>query len=198
MKLTAQIREGAGSHRARTLRKNGRIPATLYGNSDPASLSLEADAVNALIGSGERVVSIDVDGKSEQALLKDVQFDIYGMDVVHLDLQRVTDDQVVTTKVPLEFFGTPIGTIVGGVVEHHLVDLKVSGPASKIPSKVVVKIEHLELAKTLLVGEIELPEGVKPAARVDLRGPVVTIRALKKRGGGKKDAEAEAEEAAKA
>jgi large subunit ribosomal protein L25 len=183
MNLNAQIRERNGSNASRRLRNEGFLPAVVYGGNEPLAIAIKSSDAAQLLGSGERIVDVSIGERREHVLLREVQRDTFGTDVLHLDFMRVNDDQLVTVSVPLEFSGTPKGLIAGGVTEYSRIELPITCPAGLVPKCITVAIDHLGVGKVLHNDEIELPEGIKLAADLDPRGSVVTIRALKKRGG---------------
>jgi len=166
--LNAAVRTEVGSNAVKKVRKAGRIPAVLYGHGEQnVNLSLAGDEVHALIRHGGRVVDLKGD-VADTALIRDVQWDTYGMDVLHMDLARVSAEENVHVTVPIEVKGTAVGTREGGVVEVVVHDLEIQCPAASIPDKIEVRVHDLHLGQALKAGEIQLPEGMQLLADPDM------------------------------
>ena len=92
--LKAEVRKGVGSKDATVLRKNGRIPAVVYGHKQKAVvISLNAHDTMEGLHHGHRIADIEIDGKKETAIFKDIQYDYLGKDVIHVDLMRVDAEE---------------------------------------------------------------------------------------------------------
>ena len=159
--LNAEPRDTFGSRNTKKLRQKGRVPAVVYGHGQPTvSISLSADELGAVIRHGSHVV--DLQGAiSEKALIKAVQWDTYGLEVLHLDLARVSLGERVQVSLAIELKGSAPGTKEGGVVEHLIHNLNFECPAISVPEKIVVNINHLKLTDTITVAQLSLPEGMK-------------------------------------
>jgi len=156
-----QLRESSGSIQARKLRAAGRTPAVLYGHGeDTVSLSIATDEIGALLRHGGRVVELQ-GAVSGNALVRAVQWDSCGSEVLHLDLTRVSTGEMVATTVPVKLRGTAPGTKQGGIVEHVLHELEIRCPVTTLPEELQVSINHLELGQTIHVSDLVLPEGAR-------------------------------------
>ncbi|HOK95368.1 MAG TPA: 50S ribosomal protein L25 [Anaerohalosphaeraceae bacterium] len=160
--LKARIRQKAGSNEAVRLRRQGQLPAVLYGHKkETVSISLDAhDFLEGLHG-GARIFELDTDGRKETVLVKQLQYDYLGKDIVHADLMRVDLSERVKVEVSVELRGTAEGTHQGGMVELILDRLEVECRVSDIPEVIPVNIKHLGLNQAIHAGQIELPEGMK-------------------------------------
>ncbi len=166
--LNAAVRTEVGSNAVKKVRKAGRIPAVLYGHGEQnVNLSLVGDEVHALIRHGGKLVDLKGD-VSDTALIRDVQWDTYGMDVLHMDLARVSAEESVHVTVPIEVKGTAAGSREGGVVEVVVHDLEIECPAASIPDKIEVRVHELHLGQALKAGDIVLPEGMRMLADPDM------------------------------
>ena len=157
--LKVELRQTRGKRHAKRLRLAGAVPAVLYGH-DEANLSLKAQAeqVQAIVRHGARVV--DLEGAvSEKAFIRALQWDTYGVDVLHLDLTRVSADEKVQVPVTLELRGEAPGVKDGGVVSQLLHQVQIECLAIAIPEKLHLSVNGLKLGDSLTVGNIELPEG---------------------------------------
>jgi large subunit ribosomal protein L25 len=159
--LTVNLREERGTSRTRRLRKSGQTPLVLYGHGE-ANLSLSAPAseLAAVIRHGTRLV--DLRGAvSEIAFIRSVQWDTYGVDVLHADLVRVKADERIEVTVPIELKGDAPGARSGGIIEQPLHELQIECPAGAIPNEIVARISSLEVGGAIYVRDLPLPEGAK-------------------------------------
>ena len=159
--LTAQLRQRIGSRHARRVRTAGGLPAILYGHKqEPVSLTLDARAAKRYILSGEKVFTVEVEGNSQTALLKDIQYDYLGTEVIHIDLERVDLNEEVTTHIHLRFRGDAQGLKTSGaILVTHSTDLEVRCRVSQILEHLDVDITDLEANQSIHAGDIVLPEG---------------------------------------
>jgi large subunit ribosomal protein L25 len=159
--LNAAVRTEIGSNAVKQVRKAGRIPAVLYGHGEQnVNLSLAGDEVHALIRHGSKLVDLKGD-VSDTALIRDVQWSTFGTDVLHVDLARVSAEELVRVTVPVEVKGTAAGAREGGVVELVVHDVEVECSAASIPDKIEVRVHELLVGQSLKVGDITLPEGMR-------------------------------------
>jgi large subunit ribosomal protein L25 len=99
------------------------------------------------------------EGKSETLLVKDLQYDYLGKDVIHVDFMRVNLDEKADVNVMLEFKGTPAGVAEGGILDVHLDTIEVNCPVTGIPETIVLNVKELGIGDTIYAREITLPEG---------------------------------------
>jgi large subunit ribosomal protein L25 len=154
-----KMRDVTGKRRIRRLRESGVIPAVLYGHGEASvNLAIGVDEVKAMVRHGARVV--DLEGAvNEKAFVRDLQWDTFGIDVLHLDLTRVSADERVTVEVAVELKGIAPGTAEGGVVDHLTHTVEIECLVVAIPDKVVLRLGELQLDGHLNADKIELPEG---------------------------------------
>jgi large subunit ribosomal protein L25 len=169
--LKAQIREGSGSKNSAALRQQGLIPAIVYGHKEnPVSIALNGHDFLANLMHGSRLFDIEIAGKQDKLLIKDVQYDYLGKDVIHADFMRVDLTEMVKVSVPVELKGTAKGAADGGVVDQHLAQLEVECVVTNIPSSITISIKELGIGDSVKAGDVALPQGVKlvtdPAAIV--------------------------------
>lgn len=159
--LNVTARESRGTSNARRMRKAGATPAILYGHGGKSvSLSVPTDEIEAVIRHGSHVVDLEGAEKGS-ALLKDVQWDAFGIEVLHLDLTRVKAGESVEVTVTLELRGEAPGTKEGGVVQHSVHELNIDCPVMALPDKLEVNINSLAMNASITASEIGLPEGAK-------------------------------------
>lgn len=161
-KLAVERRAQMGSRECQRLRAAGRIPGNMYGHKqDAVPLSMAAADLAPLVRAGTRVLDVEMDGKVEKVLFREVQWDYLGKDVVHVDLLRVDPNEKLTLEVKVELKGTAPGTLSGGVLDHTLRTLTVECLAIQIPDSIIVKISTLEIGHALHVRDLEVPPNTK-------------------------------------
>jgi len=159
--LSVRVRELLGTRNTRRLRATGQIPAVLYGhNQVTMSLSIPKEQVAIVLRRGGRLVDLAGD-VSETALIRQVQWDPFGVDVLHLDLFRVSAEESVEVTLPIELRGTAPGTKEGGVVEHVRHEANIRCPVLVLPDKLELSIANLHLNKHLTFADIPLPAGAE-------------------------------------
>lgn len=159
--LSVQIRSAVGTRNTRRVRESGLIPAVLYGHGEEnISLSIPKEQVSKLIRHGGRLVELTGEVK-DTALVRQVQWDSFGIDVLHLDLNRVSADESVEIVLPIELRGTAAGTKEGGVVEHIKHEVKILCPVVSLPEKLELNINSLKLNQSLTLADLPLPAGAK-------------------------------------
>ncbi len=159
--LTVKKREPKGKREARRLRHASMIPANLYGHGEQnLYLVVPADQVRAMIRHGARVVDLDGDIK-EKAFIRELQWDTFGNEVLHLDLTRVSADERLEVHVAVEMRGQSPGAKEGGVVEQVLHEVVIECLAIEIPEKLTIKIGGLKLGDSLTASAVDLPPGAK-------------------------------------
>jgi large subunit ribosomal protein L25 len=173
--LPAESRGELGSAGARRLRRARRLPAVLYGHGmEPMHLSVDLSQFEHLLTRGARVVSLVVDGTEASALIKDLQYDAYGSELLHADFQKLVAGQKVEVAVPVEVVGEPVGVRRdGGVLDQLLKEVTVSCLPGLIPDVVRVAVGELAIGDSITVSQVQWPEGVEPLADGDQR--VVTV-----------------------
>ena len=159
--LEAQIREQTGSKAAAQVRKQGRIPAIVYGHKqDPVAITLDAHDFAEGLHHGHRLMDIKVKGKTQTTIIKDLQYDYLGRDIVHVDLMRVDVTETVRITVPIELKGTAQGTHEGGIIEEHADRLEIACTVNKMPETILVLVKDVGVGDVLHAGDVTLPEGV--------------------------------------
>jgi large subunit ribosomal protein L25 len=160
--LKTEPREGRGSQRAKRLRKQGFIPAVIYGHQEgTASLALGKEDLEKAVRHGARVVDLQTDGTVQKALIRDIQWDHLGHDILHVDFERVAADERISVTVPVQIRGTAAGAAGGGLLDQPLHTLLVECPAISVPDSIRVNISELQIGAAIYVRDLTLPEGVK-------------------------------------
>ncbi len=172
LQLAVEPRDTQGKRRSRRLRRLGKIPAILYGHGlENVSLSVEAEAITTAIRHGSRLVSL-TGAVSESAFIRELQWDTWGTHIVHVDFTRISEHEVVEVRVPVELRGEAPGVREGGVVSQLIHEVEIACPASVIPERLAVNVNHLKLDESITLAALELPEGAKILA-ADVEAVVV-------------------------
>jgi large subunit ribosomal protein L25 len=160
--LKAEIRQHIGSKDATRLRKQGQIPAVVYGHKkEPVAIALDAKSFIEGLHHGRRLVEVEIDKKNETVLVKDVQYDYLGTEVIHVDLMRVDVTEMVRVTIPIELKGAAKGAQEGGMVEVHTGKIEVECRVTQIPDRITVSIKEMILGDAIHAKDLKLPEGVK-------------------------------------
>lgn len=185
--ITAEPRSDLGTAFSRRLRRAGRVPAVIYGGGQPnTAITLDHnDTIHHLEKEAfhSHVLTVDVGGRSEQVVLRDVQMHPYKRLVMHLDFLRVSADRKLRMMVPVHFVGEDVAPGVklgGGVVSHLMPEIEIECLAKDLPEFIAVDISGLELDQALHLSDLKLPAGVSiPALALghDHDLPVVAIHA---------------------
>lgn len=160
--IAAEPRAKLGSTAARRLRRDGRIPANVFGHhQDPLAVSIEVDAFRPVLATGHKVVDLKIEGRSQKALVRDVHWDTFSTEIQHIDFQRVDETEKMIVEVPIVLRGTPQGVVDGGVLDHQLHTLEVEATAISLPDKIEIRINHLNIGDVIHVSDVtSLPDGV--------------------------------------
>ncbi len=160
--LNAQERPDYGTKVARRLRKTGMVPAVIYGHKEATvAVSIKTDELTKAIRTGVRLVDLKLGANTlEKALIRDVQWDYLGHDVLHVDFARVAADEKILIDVRVELRGTAPGVAHGGNLIQPLHSLHIECLVTNIPESIRVAINDLDLNQAIHVKELKLPEGV--------------------------------------
>ncbi|GAA3943060.1 50S ribosomal protein L25/general stress protein Ctc [Microbacterium soli] len=165
-KVIAELRTSFGKGFARRLRAEGRIPAVIYGHgSDPVHVALPGHQVSLIIRRANALLDLDIDGKSQLTLVKDVQRDPVRQIIEHIDLLVVKKGEKVHVEVPLVVTGESFS---GTIVTVDVATIKLEVEATRIPQHVEVSVEGLEDGTHITAGDVALPEGATLLDDADL------------------------------
>lgn len=168
-KLKVKLRDRTGKEYVKKLRKNGVLPAVLYGPHLKKSLPLEVDIkeLRSFLSQSDKakIITLEITDqktdKQHNVIIKDSQWDLIKGDLQHLDFYAVTRGETVTTTVPISFVGKSQGEKIGGIVEHLVRELDLECLPKDLPSIIEVDITHLGLGDSLSVGDVKVPSGIK-------------------------------------
>lgn len=155
--IQTELRENFGKGYARRLRVAGRIPAVLYGHgTDPIHVSLPGHEISLLLRRANAILDLQIDGKSQIALVKDVQKDPVRQIIEHIDLVVIRKGEKVEVDVSVHVVGEPAS---GAVIEQEAHTLLVEADAINIPTSLEVSVEGVEVNTHILAKQLTLPAG---------------------------------------
>jgi large subunit ribosomal protein L25 len=167
--LPAETRDRAGKGASRALRRDGRVPAVVYGNNqEPLGIHVEEKLLAKMLSTGHfmnTVVMIDAGGKTTRTLPKDVQFHPVTSRPTHVDFLRISEHAKVTVGVPVRFINeeqSP-GLKRGGVLNVVRHDLELVCDAAEIPDEIVIDLNGLDVGDSIHISAIDLPRGTESA-----------------------------------
>jgi large subunit ribosomal protein L25 len=160
--LVTQPRESRGSNKARHVRRQGLVPAVVYGHQEATVIvSLPGDELEKAIRHGAHVLDLKTGSAVQKVLIKEVQWDHLGKALLHVDFARISADERVTVTVPLDVRGTAPGIAAGGVLSQLVHSVHVECPAISIPESIRVNVGELQLDGAIHIRDLVLPSGAK-------------------------------------
>ncbi len=174
IQLKGRARKGHGSASSRRARLDGWVPANIYGHGKAnMSFYVRHDEIFRHITDEARLMTIDVGGQTDSGLVKELQFDAFGDQIIHVDFTRVSLDEIIETSVVVHVAGNAKGVASGGVLDvvHH--EILVRGQAQNIPDTIEVDVTELGVGDAIRVKDLGLPEGIEALAGED--EPVVIV-----------------------
>jgi len=158
--LHAKKREVSGSRACRRLRAEGLVPAILYGRKEePEPLQIPSEELEETLRHHSRILELHVGRKKESVLVKAVQYDAFGSEVVHVDFVRVAMDEKVTLEVPIVLKGTPKRE--HAVLQQALDAVEIECLPADIPESFVTPVGHLQVGEIVRVAQLDVPKGVR-------------------------------------
>lgn len=167
--LAAALRERGGKGASRAMRREGRVPAVVYGEKqEPLTIHVEEKVLVKALSTGHfmnTVVMIDVDGRKSRTLPKDVQFHPVTDRPIHVDFLRIAEHATVTVEVPIRFENedSSRGLKRGGVLNTVRHELELVCDAAEIPDEIVIDLAGLDIGDSIHISDVTLPKGVEPA-----------------------------------
>lgn len=171
--LQGELRGDIGKGASRRLRRiEGKIPAIIYGGKkDPLSITLPHHKVTHALQSETfyaSVFTVDVDGKKEKVILKDLQRHPYKAQILHMDLQRVSATEAITKVIPVHYINeeNAPGIKAGGLASHNVTEVEVKCLAKNLPTHIDVDVSTVDMEQTLHLSDLTLKEGVELTADI--------------------------------
>ncbi len=153
--LEGSLRENVGKKAAKSYRSEGQIPCVLYGGKEVVHFTTTREGVRKLIYTPEvQIVSLNINGKKCNAILKDLQFHPVSENLLHIDFIEISENKPVIMEIPVVLEGLAEGVKAGGKLSLEMRKLKVKGLYTNFPEKLVINIENLGLGKTIQVGQL--------------------------------------------
>jgi large subunit ribosomal protein L25 len=168
-KIHAEVRERTGTRYAARNRAKGMLPGVIYGHKqDPIHVSVNAKELIELLHHNAHVIEVEVAGKSEPCLVKDVQWDHLSKHIIHVDLARVDLNEEVEIELELKLVGEAVGLkVVGALLEQAASTIEVKCRANAIPEFLTHDVSALEVGDSVLVSDLKLPAGVTAVSDAD-------------------------------
>lgn len=168
IEIKASARPRAGKGAARAVRRDGKVPGVIYGeNREPETIALDQNELWKLLQRGRflaTVFDVNVDGKKDRVLARDIQLDPVKDRPIHVDFLRVAPTSRVRVNVPVRFINEALspGLKRGGVLNIVRREIEVTCPASSIPETFEVSLEGLEIGRSVHISAVKLPDNVRP------------------------------------
>ncbi|MEO7103262.1 MAG: 50S ribosomal protein L25 [Gemmatimonadaceae bacterium] len=163
--LSATRRADTGKGNARSLRRDGQIPAVIYGHareSQPLAVAArDLEKLLSRISADNTVVELDVEGTTSRALIREIQRHPFKRAILHVDFQELVAGEKMIVRVPIRLIGIPAGVrLGGGIIDHTLRELTISVDPASMPSQIEVDIADLEIGGSVHVNQLKVPDGV--------------------------------------
>ena len=169
--VDAEPRDDIGKGASRRLRRSGRVPAIIYGAGEPPqNISLDQNKMfHNLESEGffSHVITVNLSGKKQKAILRDLQRHPAKPIILHVDFQRVSEDQAIHVHVPLHFIGEDICPGVkqeGGSISHQVIEVEISCLPKDIPEFIEVDVSELRIGDSIHLSDLNVPESITIAA----------------------------------
>ena len=160
--IEGTLRTEIGKKSTKALRNNGLVPCVVYGGAQNVHFTATTQAFRDLIYTNEfRIASVNVDGKSVNAIIKDVQFHPITDKIMHIDFLELVENKKLITQIPITLVGAPEGVKVGGVLMQKIRKVKVKTTPKNLSSSINVDVAHLDLGKSIRIRDIKVSEEIE-------------------------------------
>lgn len=160
--VSAKPRPEKGSRANKRLRDAGMLPGVIYGHKEAIiPVTLPRKEVVTFINKGAHLFDLAIEGKSEKVLIKEVQYDHLGIEVIHVDFARVSLDEKVEVTIPVELKGTPKGEAEGAVLQQIIAELRLECLVTEIPDVIRHNVTDMEKDSVLHIKDLKMPTGVR-------------------------------------
>ena len=158
-KLDIETRESVGKKSTKAIRRDGKIPSTLYFKGDePESITIDKIKLYQALKSDQRVYEVELGGESQYVMVKAVQYHPITDEIIHLDFMRVRRSEKMTISVPLILVGKPIGVVEGGILSQALNQIEISCFPTNVPEQIKVNIDKMELNSSISVADVSIDD----------------------------------------
>ena len=158
-KLDIETRESVGKKSTKAIRRDGKIPSTLYFKGDePESIAIDKIELYQALKSDQRVYEVELGGESQYVMVKAVQYHPVTDEIIHLDFMRVRRSEKMTISVPLVLVGKPIGVVEGGILSQALNQIEISCFPTNVPDQIEVNIDKMELNSSISVADVSIDD----------------------------------------
>ena len=156
LQIQGAARADFGKKAAKASRREGQIPCILYGGGEEVAFTVDTKAVKPLIYTpNSYIVEIEIDGKVEKAVMREVQFHPVREQILHIDFYRVQEGKPVAIAIPVRLTGTAEGVKVGGKLALSARKLVVKAMVDQLPDEIVVDVTPLNVGQTIFVGDLQ-------------------------------------------
>ena len=154
--LNTQMRTDYGRKAAKGYRADGLLPANIYGlGKDNLTVTVDRKKFSRIFMAGHRIFTLEVGEAKEQGVIKEVQYDAMGSELLHVDFTRIDIHQKITLEVAIEV----IGTVANGVLDVPMKEIKVESLPAGFPSSISINVLEMKIDDVLRVSDLEAPEG---------------------------------------
>ena len=158
-KLDIETRESVGKKSTKAIRRDGKIPSTLYFKGDePESIAIDKIKLYQALKSDQRVYEVELAGESQYVMVKAVQYHPVTDEIIHLDFMRVRRSEKMTISVPLVLVGKPIGVVEGGILSQALNQIEISCFPTNVPDQIKVNVDKMELNSSISVADVSIDD----------------------------------------
>lgn len=175
MKLAVSKRTSGKKGETNKLRREGNIPAIMYGANKPGiPVQVKADEIQSILRNiksgllGTTIFELSEGGHKHEAIIKEIQYHVASYEIEHIDFALVFEDKLVTVNVPIQMIGVAdcVGVKLGGFIRQVVRTLKVTCLPKHIPQEFTVDVRDLNIAQSITLGDIPLPSNVRPLAKL--------------------------------
>ncbi len=157
LEVKAVKRADFGKKAAKAYRREGLIPCVIYGGGEEVAFTVDAKDVKPLIYTpNSYIVEIDIDGKIEKAVMREVQFHPVREQILHIDFYRIQEGKPVAISIPVRLSGTAEGVKVGGKLALSARKLMIKAMVDQLPDEIVVDVTPLKVGQTIFVGDLKV------------------------------------------
>lgn len=178
--MSGSLRENVGKKDAKKLRKNGLVPANIYGGANQFLISIEEKHLQKVVFTPEvYLIELDINGTKRQTIIQEVQFHPVTDRILHVDFLEVLPGKPITLKIPIKITGNSIGVLKGGKLQKKFRLLKVKGLASDIPDHITLDVSDLDINHSIKVNDLKYEKltFLDPASAIVVA--VIPTRAVK-------------------